>query len=100
MLLEFPSVVDAVRCVLDVQLGMATRNQAVPTDHRIAFRVGVNLGDVIAEGNDLMGDGVNVSARLQELADPGGIMLSSAAHDQVHFVAAPVTNRSKNEAQW
>ena len=83
LLLEFPSVVDAVRCVLDVQRGMATRNDAVPVERRIEFRVGINLGDVIAEGADLMGDGVNVAARLEGLAEPGGICISASVYDQI-----------------
>ena len=83
LLLEFPSVVDAVRCVLDVQRGMATRNQAVPADHRIEFRVGINIGDVVAEGDDILGDGVNVAARVQELAEPGSICISRKVYDEV-----------------
>jgi adenylate cyclase len=83
LLLEFPSVVDAIRCVLEVQRGMAKRNESVPPDRRIEFRSGINLGDVIAEGDDLLGDGVNVAARLQELSDPGGMIISNAAYEQI-----------------
>jgi adenylate cyclase len=72
MLVEFPSVVDAVRCAIDVQQGMVERNAATPLDQRIAFRVGVNLGDVIAEEDDIFGDDVNIAARLEALAEPGG----------------------------
>ncbi len=82
-LVEFASVVDAVECAVAVQRGMAERNADVPEDTRIAFRVGVNLGDIIVEGDDIYGDGVNVAARIQEIAAPGGVALSSVAHDQV-----------------
>ena len=80
-LVEFPSVVDAVECAVAVQCGMTERNADVPEDKRIDFRIGVNLGDIIIEGNDIYGDGVNVAARLQELAAPGGIALSATAHE-------------------
>ena len=83
VLVEFPSVVDAVRCAADVQRGMAERNAGVAEDRRMEFRVGINLGDVIIDGDDIHGDGVNVAARLQELAEPGGICLSGVVHDQV-----------------
>ncbi len=72
-LVEFPSVVEAVLCAVDVQRIVAERNADVPQDQRIEFRIGVNLGDVIIEDDDLYGDGVNVAARLQTLAEPGGI---------------------------
>lgn len=83
MLVEFVSVVDAVRCAVDIQRGMAERNTAVPRDNRIEFRIGINVGDIIFDGDDIFGDGVNVAARLQALADPGGIMVSGVVHDQV-----------------
>src|SRR3989442_1108649 len=83
LLLQFPSVVDAVRCAVDVQRGMAERNATVPPEHRIDFRVGINLGDIIIDGDDIFGDGVNVAARLQALADPGGICVSRVVRDQV-----------------
>ena len=83
LLLEFPSIVDAVRCSLAVQTGMAERNADVPLASRIDFRIGVNLGDVIAEGDDIFGDGVNIAARLEGIADPGGICISAAALQQV-----------------
>ena len=83
LLLEFVSVVDAVRCAVDIQRGMAARNANVPADRRIEFRIGINVGDIIIDGDDIFGDGVNVAARLQTLADPGGIMVSSVVHDQV-----------------
>ena len=83
MLVEFGSVVDAVRCAVDIQRGMIERNASVPADTRIEFRIGINVGDIIIDGNDIFGDGVNVAARLEALADPGGIMVSSVVHDQV-----------------
>jgi len=83
MLVEFVSVVDAVRCAVDIQRGMAERNADVPADKRIQFRIGINVGDIIIDGDDIFGDGVNVAARLETLADPGGIMVSSVVHDQV-----------------
>jgi TolB-like protein len=83
ILIEFASVVDAVRCAVEVQRGIATRNADLPTDRHIEFRVGINLGDVVVEGDDLLGDGVNVAARLEGIAEPGGICLSRAAYEQV-----------------
>ena len=83
LLLEFPSVVDAVRCTVDVQRGMAERNAGVPPEQRIEFRIGINVGDIIIDGEDIFGDGVNVAARLQTLAEPGGICVSRVVRDQV-----------------
>jgi adenylate cyclase len=83
ILVEFVSVVDAVRCAVDIQRGMADRNADVPVDKRIQFRIGINVGDIIIDGGDIFGDGVNVAARLEALADPGGIMVSSVVHEQV-----------------
>jgi len=83
MLVEFVSVVDAVRCAVDIQRGMSERNTNVPVDKRIQFRVGINVGDIIIDGDDIFGDGVNVAARLEALADPGGILVSNVVHDQV-----------------
>jgi len=83
LLLEFPSVVKAVRCAVEVQTAMADRTAEVPEDRRIAFRIGVNLGDIIVEGDDIFGDGVNVAARLQEVAPSGGICVSSRVHEDV-----------------
>jgi TolB-like protein/class 3 adenylate cyclase/Tfp pilus assembly protein PilF len=83
MLAEFSSVVEAVRCAAEVQRGMAERNAETPEDKRITFRVGINLGDVIAEEDDIYGDGVNVAARLEALAEPGGICISRVVRDQI-----------------
>src|SRR5271165_4184303 len=83
MLAEFPSVVDAVRCAAEVQRAMIDREAGMPEDHRIRFRVGINLGDVIAEGGDIFGDGVNVAARLEALAAPGGICVSRVVREQI-----------------
>jgi adenylate cyclase len=83
MLVEFASVVDAVRCAVEVQRGMAERNAGVPQDKRIEFRVGINLGDIIVEDKDIFGDGVNVAARLEALAEPGGICVSRGVRDPV-----------------
>jgi|HubBroStandDraft_6_1064221.scaffolds.fasta_scaffold101275_2 adenylate cyclase len=83
LLAEFASVVDAVHCAVEIQRGMADRNAATPPEKRIEFRVGINLGDVIAERDDIFGDGVNVAARLEALADPGGICVSRVVRDQV-----------------
>ncbi len=83
LLLEFPSVVDAVRCGVDVQRGMFERNAGVPTERRIEFRIGINVGDIIIDDGDIFGDGVNVAARLQTLAEPGGICVSRVVRDQV-----------------
>jgi adenylate cyclase len=83
LLVEFPSVVDAVRCAVEVQRGMAARNADVPVARRIEFRIGVNLGDVVIEEGDILGDGVNVAARLEALAEPGGICVSRVVRDQV-----------------
>src|SRR5262245_56994623 len=83
VLLEFPSVVDAVECAVAVQAVMAQRNEGAPQDRRMLFRIGINLGDIMIEGDDILGDGVNVAARLEGIAEPGGICISSSAYDQV-----------------
>jgi TolB-like protein/class 3 adenylate cyclase/Flp pilus assembly protein TadD len=83
LLIEFGSVVDAVRCAVEVQGAMAERNANVPPDRRIEFRIGVNLGDVIVEDDDIFGDGVNIAARLEALAEPGRICVSRVVRDQV-----------------
>jgi adenylate cyclase len=81
-LVEFASVVDAVRCAVEIQRHMAERNVGLASDQLIAFRIGINLGDVMIEGDDIYGDGVNVAARLEGLAKPGGVMISGTAFDQ------------------
>jgi adenylate cyclase len=83
ILAEFPSVVSAVACAAEIQGGMRERSAAMPADRRIEFRVGVNLGDVIVEGDDIYGDGVNVAARLESIAEPGGIAISGSVRDHV-----------------
>jgi TolB-like protein/class 3 adenylate cyclase len=83
LLIEFSSVVEAVACAVTVQRGMAERNAAMPEDKRIEFRVGINLGDVIVEDDDIHGDGVNVAARLEALAEPGGICVSGTVRDHI-----------------
>src|SRR5215831_20221020 len=82
-LADFASVVDAVRCAVEIQRGMAERNAATSREERIEFRVGINLGDIIAEADDIFGDGVNIAARLEALAEPGGICVSRVVRDQV-----------------
>jgi adenylate cyclase len=84
IIIEFRSVVDAVRCAIEIQNGMVERNAGLPLERRIEFRVGVHLGDVVEESDgDLMGDGVNIAARLQGIANPGGICISEDAYRQV-----------------
>jgi class 3 adenylate cyclase len=83
LLAEFPSVVDAVRCAVEVQRGMIDREPDVPEERRIRFRIGVNLGDVIVEEHDIFGDGVNLAARLEALAEPGGVCISRVVRDQI-----------------
>ncbi len=83
LLLEFPSVVEATQCVIEVQQGMTERNRNIDADRRITFRIGVNLGDIIIEGEDILGDGVNIAARLQEIAEPGGVTVSNRVHEDV-----------------
>src|ERR1700737_1684362 len=83
MLVEFGSVVDAVRCAVEIQRRMIDSNADIPEDKRISFRIGVNLGDVIVEPEDIFGDGVNIAARLEALAEPGGICISRVVRDQI-----------------
>ena len=83
LLMEFPSVVAAVECAIAIQKLMVDRNAETPEDKRILYRIGVNLGDVLVEGDDIVGDGVNIAARLEGICDPGGIFVSSSAFDQV-----------------
>ena len=81
MLVEFASVVDAVRCAVDIQREMALRNAGTPDAQRIELRIGINLGDIIIDRRDIFGDGVNVAARLEALAEPGGICVSRVVRD-------------------
>src|SRR5438477_7733380 len=83
MLVEFPSVVNAVGCAAEIQRGMRDRNVDLPPDRRIEFRIGVNLGDVIVDGDDIYGDGVNVAVRLESIAEPGGVAISGSVRDHV-----------------
>ena len=83
ILIEFASIVDAVRCAVDMQDGTAGRNVGVATDRHIEFRIGINVGDIVIDGDDILGDGVNIAARLEGLADPGGVLVSRAVRDQV-----------------
>lgn len=83
MLIEFPSAIDAVACALEMQKGMVERNADLPADRRIDFRIGINLGDVIVEGSDIYGDGVNLAVRIEALAEPGGICISGDVHRQI-----------------
>jgi adenylate cyclase len=82
-LAEYPSVVEAVRCGVEIQRDMVERNSALPSDQRFDFRIGINLGDIISEGEDIFGDGVNIAARLEALAEPGGICISRVVRDQI-----------------
>ena len=82
-IVEFGSVVDAVSCAVALQKDVAAAQAEIPVERRIVFRIGINLGDVVVEGDDLLGDGVNVAARLEQLCDPGGVLLSGSAHDQL-----------------
>jgi class 3 adenylate cyclase/pimeloyl-ACP methyl ester carboxylesterase len=82
-LIEFASVVDAVACAVAIQRGMMSRNADVPEDKRIVFRIGINVGDIIIDGDDIFGDGVNIAARLETLCEPGGVCISRAANEQI-----------------
>jgi adenylate cyclase len=81
---EFPSVVEAVQCAVETQQEISGYNGSLPEPRRMRFRIGIHLGDVMVEGDDVYGDGVNIAARLQELAEPGGILISGPVYDQVH----------------
>jgi class 3 adenylate cyclase len=83
ILAEFASAVEAVRCATDIQSALRTRNDQLPPSRQVKFRIGINLGDVMLHGQDLLGDGVNVAARLQTAAEPGGICISGSVHDQI-----------------
>jgi adenylate cyclase len=81
---EFASVVEAVPCAVETQQELSSHNGGLPEPQRMRFRIGINLGDVMVEGDDVYGDGVNIAARLQELAEPGGILISGPVYEQVH----------------
>jgi len=83
LIAEFPSVVEAVNCAVEIQQELAVRNGERPEADQMWFRIGINLGDVMIEGDDIYGEGVNIAARLEQLAEPGGIMISRPVHDQV-----------------
>jgi class 3 adenylate cyclase len=83
ILAEFPSAVEAVRCATEAQAALRTRNDHLPPEQRMQFRIGINLGDVVVQGGDLLGDGVNVAARIQTVAEPGGICISGSVYDQI-----------------
>lgn len=90
VLAEFGSAVDAVQCAVDAQTALAELNAGVPNDRRINFRIGIHIGDVMIRAGDLFGDGVNIAARLQSIAKPGGVCISGATYDQVRKVV-PMT---------
>src|SRR5271168_3422992 len=83
LLLEFPSVVAAVECAVAIQKLMVERNADIPEPKRVVYRIGANLGDVLIEGDDILGEGVNIAARLEAICEPGGVMVSGSAFDQV-----------------
>jgi len=83
ILVEFPSVVEAVECAVAIQRGMISRNEGIQEDQQIKFRIGINLGDILIESDDILGDGVNIAARLQEQADPNGICISSTVFNHI-----------------
>ena len=83
MLVEFASVVDAVGCAVNIQRSMVRRNATIPADKQIVFRIGINVGDIIIDGDDIFGDGVNIAARLETLCEPGGVCISRAANEQI-----------------
>eukprot|EP00873_Tetraselmis_striata_P005406 jgi/Tetstr1/425670/TSEL_016090.t1 len=84
VIVEFGSVTEAVRAAVEIQTELAGRNHALPQSERMAFRIGINLGDVLVEDGDIYGEGVNIAARLQQIAEPGGIVISSPVYEQVH----------------
>ena len=94
-LVEFASVVDAVRCAVAVQRDLAERNTDIPAERRIEFRIGINLGDIIIDENDIFGDGVNIAARLEALAEPGGICVSRVVRDPRSLEASAASTRRR-----
>src|SRR5579872_4408533 len=97
-LVEFASVVDAVRCAVEMQREMAARNSDVPPERRLEFRIGINMGDIVAEDHDIFGDGVNVAARLEALAEPAGLCISRVVRDQIRD-KLPYTFEDRGEQQ-
>ena len=83
LLVEFGSAVDAIRCVVDIQRSIAKRESGLPENKRLQFRIGVNVGDIVIDGEDILGDGVNVAARLEALCEPGGVCISRSANEQI-----------------
>src|ERR1700730_14548647 len=83
VLVEFASVVDAVACAVNIQRSMVGRNAGIAAERQIVFRIGINVGDIIIDGDDIFGDGVNIAARLETLCEPGGVCISRAANDQI-----------------
>jgi adenylate cyclase len=83
LLAEFPSALDATRCAVEIQVVLKNRNADLPADHRMEYRIGVHLGDVMVDGRRIYGDGVNIASRIEKLADPGGICISSTVHEQI-----------------
>ncbi len=98
LLADFPSVVDAVACAVTIQRGMIERNADIADDKRIVFRIGINIGDIIIEGKDIFGDGVNIAARLESICEPGGLCISDLACDQVRD-KLPLTFTDSGEQQ-
>jgi class 3 adenylate cyclase len=100
MLVEFLSAVEAVRCAVEIQRGMIDRNADIPEDDRISFRIGINLGDVIVEPDDIFGDGVNVATRLEALAEPGGICISRSVREQIRDkIPYPLDDRGEQSVK-
>ena len=100
VLVEFPSIVDAVKCAIEVQQAMAGRDVDIPEDLRIHYRIGINLGDIVIEGDDIQGDGVNIAARLETMAPPGGICISGGAYEQIRDrIEAAFTDLGENEVK-
>ena len=93
-LVEFGSAVDAVRCAMEIQRAMAERNAVIPEDRRVEFRIGINVGDIIIDDRDIFGDGVNVAARLEGLAEPGGTCVSGRVHKDVQGELAFTAQRA------
>ena len=101
LLLEYPSVVAAVECAILIQKQMAERNAGVPEAKRILYRIGVNLGDVLIDGEDILGDGVNIAARLEGIAEAGGVCISGSAYDHVRGkIEAEFVDLGERTAEW